>query len=189
MPVRIVCHKLTDEQSVARRRKANLLSKGHGYKSSQRNQGLLQWSIFITNIPENRIGAEHIWTIYRARWQIELLFKLYKSHIKIEVTKGKTNSSRVLCELYAKLCAAMIFHGMSSCTELKDDNEIILTKALLELKKRGRELFLTLTQGLEALQNFLKKLVLDWSKFCLKDRRRKTRLSTLNMLRSITVNP
>lgn len=50
LPVQIVCHKLTDKQSVARRKKANLLAKGHGYKSSQKNQSLLQWSIVITNI-------------------------------------------------------------------------------------------------------------------------------------------
>lgn len=189
LPVRIICHKLTDEQSVARRRKANLLAKGHGYKSSKRNQELLQWSIFITNIPESRIGSEHIWTIYRSRWQIELLFKLYKSHIKVEVIKGKTNSSRVLCELYAKLCVALIFHGIASCAELKNNSEISLTKALRELKKRGRELFLTLTQGIKTLKDFLKKLVLDWSKFCLKDSCRKTRISSLNMLRSIPICP
>jgi IS4 transposase len=65
------------------------LANIHKYKSSQRNQQLLQWSLFITNIPESKISAEHIWTIYRARWQIELLFKLYKRHIKIEIIKGK----------------------------------------------------------------------------------------------------
>jgi len=74
---------------------------------------------------------------------------------------------------------------MSSCIELKPGTgkEISLTKALLELKKRGRELFLTINQKLENLQNFIKKLVLDWSKFCVKDRYRKTRLSSLNMHR------
>lgn len=135
------------------------------------------------------INHKDIWTIYRARWQIELLFKLYKSHVKIEATKGKTNSSRVLCELYAKLCAALIFYGISSCAELKADSEISMTKALLELKKRGRELFFRLKQELGKLHDFLKKLVTDWSRFCLKDKRRKTRLSSLNKLRSITVNP
>lgn len=186
LPVRIICHKLTDEQSTARRRKANLLAQGHGYKSSQRNQRLLQWSIFITNIPESKINARHIWSIYRARWQIELLFKLYKSHIKIEANKQKTtNTSRILCELYAKLCALLIFHGISSCTALNPETELSPTKALLEFKKRARELFLILKEELDNLQIFLKKLIFDWSKFCLKDKHRKTRVSTLNMLKSI----
>ena len=45
--VRIICQKLTEEQSMARRRKANRLARSHGYTSSQRNQKLLNWSIFI----------------------------------------------------------------------------------------------------------------------------------------------
>jgi IS4 transposase len=189
LPVRIICHKLTDEQSTVRRRKANLLAKGHGYKSSQRNQKLLRWSIFITNIPEKKVSAQHICMIYRSRWQIELLFKLHKSHMKIEVIKGKKNIHRVLCELYAKLCAVLMFQGISSCVELKKGTEFSPTKALLELQKRGRELFLVLNKKMGILRDFLKKLVFDWSKFCLKDRYRKTRVSSLNMLKSIDVNP
>ncbi|RDD35563.1 Transposase DDE domain protein [Wolbachia endosymbiont of Cylisticus convexus] len=56
-------------------------------------------------------------TVYRVRWQIELLFKLYKSHINLDKLKGKTNPFRVLCELYTKLCAILVFHGM--ITKLK----------------------------------------------------------------------
>jgi hypothetical protein len=187
LQVRIICHKLTDEQSMSRRRKANLLAKGHGYKSSAKNQALLNWSIFITNIPENKVNSEYIWAIYRARWQIELLFKLYKSHLEIETLKGKSNSSRILCELYAKLCSICIFHGLTSCLELERDNEISLTKALIEFKKRVRELFLVLNRSLDHLQNFLQKLILSWSKFCLKDKYRKQRISTLDMLKSLVV--
>lgn len=156
LPARIVCHKLTDEQSKTRRRKANLLAKSHGYKPSQKNQKLLCWSIFITNVPENKISAKDIWAVYRARWQIELLLKLYKSHITIEIIKAKNNASRALCELYAKLCVALIFHDMSACIELKDGREISFTKALLELRKRAKELFLALNQTVGDLQEFLK---------------------------------
>jgi hypothetical protein len=189
LPIRIIGYKLTEEQSIARRRKANLSAKAHGYKSSDKNQELLNWSIFITNIQESKIKAKDIWTIYRTRWQIELLFKLYKSHIEIEIVKGKNNSSRILCELYAKLCSAIIFHCISSCVELSSNMEISLTKALIELQKRARELFVILNQNISNLYNFFKKLALDLSKFCLKDRYRKKRISSLNMLKSITINP
>lgn len=55
--VRIICKKLTEEQAMARRRKANKLAKSHGYISSKRNQKLLNWSIFVTNVPEDKINA------------------------------------------------------------------------------------------------------------------------------------
>lgn len=189
LPVRIICHKLTDEQLDTRRRKANILAKSHGYTSSQRNQRLLSWTIFITNIPSSKISAQYIWSIYRVRWQIELLFKMYKSHVRIETIKSKTNSSRILCELYAKLCVILIFHGITSCVDLEADRELSLTKALVEFKKRSRELFVILDKTLNGLLIFFKKLVVDWSIFCLKDRYRKTRISTLNRIKEIALNP
>ena len=185
--LRIICHKLTDEQAIGRRRKANLLAKSHKYKSSSRKQRLLDWSIFITNISEDMVNAEHIMIIYRARWQIELLFKLYKSHAKIENLKGRSKSARVLCELYGKLCSVLIFHGLSNCVELANDREISLTKAFIELQKRSRELFLSITGLLNDLKQFLKKLIIDWGKFSLKDKYRKTRLSSLNTLKLLTI--
>lgn len=184
--VRMICHKLTEEQSLARRRKANKLAKSHGYTSSKRNQKLLNWSIFITNIPEDKISAEQVLTIYRVRWQIELLFKLYKSYIRLDELKGKPH--RVLCELYAKLCAILIFHGMVSCTKLKKNTELSLTKAFIELKRRIRELFLALKNRVNSLKIFLKKLTITWSRFSLKDKYRKTRVSTLTSLNLLTIS-
>lgn len=187
LPVRIVCHKLTKEQSDGRRRKANTLAKARGYKSSQRNQNLLDWSIFITNIPENQVSIKHIATIYRTRWQIELLFKLYKSHFKIESLKGKSDSSRVLCELYAKLCGIIIFHAISNCLISKINQEVSMTKAFLEFKRRVPELTLAFKKSINKLKNFFKNLRIAWANFCLKDKYRKTNKSTLSSLKLINI--
>ncbi len=146
----------------------------------------MNWSIFITNVPENQISAEQILTIYRVRWQIELLFKVYKSHIRLDKLKGKPY--RVLCELYAKLCAILIFHGIVGCTELKKNTELSLTKAFIELKRRIRELFLALNNKISGLKTFLKKLTITWSRFSLKDKCRRTRVSTLTSLNLLTIS-
>lgn len=58
--------------------------------------------------------------------------------------------------------------------ELANDREISLTKAFIELQKRSRELFLSITGRLNDLEWFLKKLIIDWGKFSLKDKYRKT---------------
>ena len=81
------------------------------------NDGKNKWVLF-TNLPVNTL-QDVIFVVesYKKRWHIELLFKLYKSHIKIEIIKGKSNSYRVLCKLYAKLCGALIFHGILGCAE------------------------------------------------------------------------
>ena len=55
LKVRLIGYKVTSEQAEHRRRKANKLAKSHGYTSSNRNQELLGWSLFITNVPETKI--------------------------------------------------------------------------------------------------------------------------------------
>ena len=44
--------------------------------------------MYITNV-----NAEHIYTLYAFRWQIELFFKLSKSAAGIEKISGKKESS------------------------------------------------------------------------------------------------
>ncbi|MGL9779498.1 MAG: IS4 family transposase, partial [Wolbachia sp.] len=58
----------------------------------------------------------------------------------------------------------------------------------IELKRRIRELFLALNSKINNLRIFLKKLTTDWSQFSIKDRYRKTRLSTLTSLNLLTTS-
>ena len=48
----------------------------------------------------------------RVRWQIELLFKLWKSHGQIDESRS-TKPWRVLCDVYAKLLAMIIQHWVA----------------------------------------------------------------------------
>lgn len=72
----------------------------------------LEWSIFITNVPQEWLTLTQVALIYRLRWQIELLFKLWKSECQIDRIAGHLRA-RVLCEIYAKLIAAVIFQYIS----------------------------------------------------------------------------
>lgn len=74
-----------------------------------------------------------------------------------------------------------------SCTKLKKNTELSLTKAFIELKRRIRELFLVLTR-INSLKAFLRKLTITWSQFPLKDKRRRARVSTLTSLNLLTIS-
>ncbi len=50
-----------------------------------------------------------------------------------------------------------------SCTKLKKNTELSLTKAFIELKRRIRELFLALKNRVNSLKIFLKKITITWS--------------------------
>lgn len=78
----------------------------------------MKYSIFITNIKNNKLSDTQAILLYKSRWQIELLFKLYKSEIMITKLKGKTKSSRIICELYSKLIIIAMLHGLVNCASI-----------------------------------------------------------------------
>ncbi len=61
-----------------------------------------------------------------------------------------------------------------------------MTKAFLEFKRRVPELTLTFKKSINKLKNFFKNLRIAWVNFCLKDKYRKTKKSTLSSLKLIS---
>lgn len=101
MPVRLVAVKLPDPVAAQRRRKARM-NRDKRCHPSARSLQLLGWAIFITNVPRKDCGTKTIAEIYRLRWQIESLFKVWKSHFRItEVPKG--SATQLLVMIYARL--------------------------------------------------------------------------------------
>lgn len=68
-----------------------------------------QWTVLVTNVPAALLSFEQAFALLRARWHIELLFKLWNQHALLdEWSSGKP--WRILCEVYAKLLAMLIQH-------------------------------------------------------------------------------
>ena len=68
---------------------------------------MAHWTIYVTNVPSALLDGTEILIMGRYRWQLELLFKLWKSHRAVD--KWRTNSAtRILSEIYAKLIGAII---------------------------------------------------------------------------------
>jgi Transposase DDE domain len=74
---------------------------------SLRQQEVAGWTLYLTNIPDLTFAQAHI--LARTRWQIELLFKLWKSHGKVLVSRS-ADPIRQQCEGYAKLLGVLIAH-------------------------------------------------------------------------------
>lgn len=111
----------------------------------------------------------------------QLLFKLYKSYGGIDKFYSK-KSYRVLCQIYAKLIAMTIFHSLANCLGLQQGKEFSPMKAFDYLKLRSLEVFLALRAGAHNLGVLLENIMDSWSRFCLKDRYRKKRPSTLSVM-------
>jgi hypothetical protein len=90
-----------------RRRKAIRAARTHGKTLSDDFLNFLGFSVYVTNVPPTMLSPQQVLTFYRIRWQIELIFKLWKSYCGLEHTPA-FRRERVLTEFYAKLLVAVL---------------------------------------------------------------------------------
>jgi hypothetical protein len=72
---------------------------------------LAKWTFYVTNIPTERLSVSEAWILARCRWQIELLFKLWKSEGRVDESRSE-KPWRILCEVYAKLLGMVVQHWL-----------------------------------------------------------------------------
>jgi len=100
-------------ERVVKRRREHLKEQAHkqGKPLNPRQWELLQWTIMLTNVPLSLLVAAEAMALMRARWQIELLWKLWKDLGKVDEWQT-ANPQRILCELYAKLLGMLVQHWL-----------------------------------------------------------------------------
>jgi hypothetical protein len=78
LSVRLIAIRLPQKVADERRRKA----KSDRYSKANYSPDYykrLDWCLFITNIPEEILTAKQVAKVYRFRWRIEIIFKVWKS--------------------------------------------------------------------------------------------------------------
>jgi len=138
LPARLLAVRVPQEVADQRRRRVRAEARRRGQTVSARHLALADWTIFITNAPATRLPLEAVLVVARARWQIELLFKLWKSHGRIDESRsGKP--WRVICDVYAKLLA-MLVQQWIWLISLWDYPDRSLTKAAQTVQKYALQL-------------------------------------------------
>lgn len=124
---RIIALRAPAEVAARRRQKASDKAAKKGRQPTARHLATCDWTVFFTSCPEELLTWKEVVVLYRVRWQIELLFKLWKSHGLVAEHRSD-DPVRQLVELYAKLTAVIIQHWLILVTCWPDDR-VSLTKA------------------------------------------------------------
>ena len=116
MPCRLLALRVPQEVADQRRRRIRDYARKKQVTPKAETLALAAWTLVITNVPVEQLSLPEALVLIRVRWQIELLFKLWKSYVRVDEWRSQ-NPWRILCELYAKLIGAIIVHWLS-LTEL-----------------------------------------------------------------------
>lgn len=178
VPCRLCCFRAPEAVVNRRRRQARQKAKKRGGTPTKQTLYLLGWTLLLTNVPVSRADLTQVANLYALRWQVELVFKLWKSQMKIAHIAG-TRKERVQVELYAKLIGLILFR----CLAMPLRSEIVdlsPTKAFKRVSSHSRQLARHLGSGpaLKALLETVQTLI---RYFAVREKR-KTRGSTVQHL-------
>jgi hypothetical protein len=110
---RLIAWRLPKEQADRRRQKLRqeMVSR-KGKEPSAERLAWCDWTILVTNVPVELLTPEEAVVLYRARWQVELLFKRWKSQDLVAVLRGATEV-RQMVGVWSRLLAALVQHWLT----------------------------------------------------------------------------
>ena len=179
---RLLAVRVPQEVADQRRRQLHEYARKKQVPLSDERLAWADWTVLITNVPVERLTLPDALCLLRVRWQIELLFKLWKSHAHIDEWRSH-KPPRILCELYAKLIGVLILHWIL-LTGLWQHIERSRFKAARLIQKYITAMALALTH-LEELVHVLTRVQTSLLATCRTTKRRK-QPGTYQLLLDIT---
>ncbi|PEI90055.1 IS4 family transposase [Bacillus pseudomycoides] len=161
LPARLILYKLTETQM--KRRQKDLASKEHKKQITykERSKRLSAINFYITNIPSEYLPKEQVYDFYSLRWQIELIFKTWKSFFRIHHCNS-VKLERLECHLYGQLisillCSSTMFQ-MRQLILIKKKRELSEYKAIDIIKDYFPLIYYSLQKNTQELTNILFRL-------------------------------
>lgn len=186
---RVIAQRLSDEIINQRLRKANKDAEKNRRAVKATDKEIMKWIIMITNIEAEKLSAEEIFEVYRIRWQIELVFKCWKSHVNLRNLKN-IGTDYVECILYGKLILILFLYNLYGSLNymyyLLNSKEISMIKFFELINEKYKEICLNLYLGIPYMNN-IKCIIGRLISFSIREKR--NRKTTGERLREISTPP
>lgn len=130
LPCRLIAIRADEQTAAERVRKLRENARKKKKPLASERLQLAHWTIILTNAPQDLLSPLEVYTLLRLRWQIELLFKLWKTYSQVDESESK-NPWRILTEMYAKLIAVLIQQWIFLASVWRIPNKSIVLAASL----------------------------------------------------------
>jgi len=161
VPARLIAVRMPEAIVNERRRQAYAVAKQRGYTPSQKHLTLMAWNLFITNVPATVWPPKTVAMAYTLRWQVELVFKTWKSGVHL-ATLTTTTKHSTLCYLYGRMLLILLTSALSSPLRsnlwLQQHRELSLFKLVRHLQANADSWLQHLFRPPLQLARFLSRL-------------------------------
>ena len=169
LPCRLIAWRLPAEQAHRRRQKLRQETlRKKGREPSAARLAWCDWTMLVTNVPAELLTPPEAAVLYRARWQVELLFKRWKGQGLVAELSGST-VVRQMVRLWARLLAVIVQHWLTVGSAWGD-----ATKSLHKVYEAVRDFAGRLARALNSaadLEGVLQEMSATFTKTCRRDKR------------------
>jgi Transposase DDE domain len=176
---RLIAVRVPQEVASRRRQEAREEAQKHGRAPSREYLRWQDWTTFVTDCGPERLTWKAVVVLYRVRWQIELLFKLWKSHGGLASHRPGAPPQEQLAVVYAKLIGGIAQHWILLTATWSNGR-----RSLIKAAKAVRDWVAHLTEALDdpgRLSEVLRRLRATLENTGVSDRRRHPSLFQLLM--------
>lgn len=161
IPVRMTAELVPEEVYQKRIRTVEKYNKRKGYQTSNEFKARARFNILVTNVSENDLPQENMYKLYKTRWQIELIFKTWKSTMGINKIHPM-KYQRLMCLFYAKFILFLINSNIICLINrvLYDKFKKVLSqnKCIKSLLLHFEEIRIIIGENYNKLKNFMEKI-------------------------------
>lgn len=161
IPVRLILEQVHEETYEQRMRKARKGAKKKGYQVSDEYAARQRFSSYITNLSKEKLNTLSIRNIYRLRWQIELVFKVWKSTYNIDKTY-QMKYARWMTLFYARMLLMLIhwqIYNVVKQAKYKIENKLLsVSKCMKTLRMQSSRITGMVNQGMNIIEHFLEEI-------------------------------
>jgi DDE family transposase len=150
LPCRLIAVRVPQETAARRRQEAHAKAAKHGRAASPEYLRWQDWTIFVTDCAAERLTWQAVVVLYRVRWQIELMFKVWKSHNGLTSHRPEASPREQLATVYAKLIGALIQHWVLLTATWKQ-----IDRSLMKAAVTLREWINHLAEALDDLERLV----------------------------------
>jgi hypothetical protein len=104
---RLIAWRIPKAIAAKRRREVRKRAKKKGRTPSQDRLAACDWNFLATNLAVEQLSVQEAIVLYRSRWQIELLFKRWKTYCQIDLMDGRTDTIS-MARFWVRLCGALL---------------------------------------------------------------------------------
>lgn len=178
---RLIAWRVPEDQANRRRQKLREdTRKKRGCEPSADRLAWCDWTILVTNVPAALLTPQEAAVLYRARWQVELLFKRWKSLNLVAVLSGSTEV-RQMVRVWSRLLMSLVQHWLVIGCVWGDPTKS-LSKACQAIRDFASRLAASLA-NLSGLERVIADLCKVLAKTCRRNKRAKP--GTFELLNNI----